>query len=117
MPGAPGASNAFAMPKQAAKASISGSVITCVSSSTATHSASTMSVDCVTNRIRRRSNRSATRPVRPTSTRGGPNCSAIVAPIAVASLWVSSVSTTQSCAVDCIQPPMFEMIAPKNQIR
>ena len=112
-----GASNAFAMPKHAANTSIRGSVITCVSSSAATPRARSISVVWVTSRIRRRSKRSATRPVRPTRTRGGPNCRAIVAPIALASLCVSSVSTTQSCAVDCIQPPMFEMIAPKNQTR
>jgi hypothetical protein len=41
----------------------------------------------------------------------------MVKPIAVASLSVSSVSTTQSWAVACIQPPTFETRAPRNQMR
>ena len=66
---------------------------------------------------RRRSNRSATQPVTPTSSSGGANCSAIVMPIAAASLSVSSVRTTQLSAVACIHAPMFDTSAPMNQTR
>ena len=65
----------------------------------------------------RRSKRSATQPVTPTSSSGGPNCSAIVTPIAAGSLSVSSVSTTQLIAVACIHAPMFDTSAPMNQTR
>jgi hypothetical protein len=47
----------------------------------------------------------------------GPNCSAIVTPIAAASLSVSSVRTTQLIAVACIHAPTFETRAPMNHTR
>jgi hypothetical protein len=75
------------------------------------------STPCVTISSRRRSKRSATQPVTPTRKRGGANCSAIVMPIAAASLSVSSVSTTQFWAVACIHAPMFDTSAPMNQTR
>ena len=65
----------------------------------------------------RRSKRSATQPVTPTSSSGGANCSAMVTPIAAASLSVSSVSTTQFWAVACIHAPMLETNAPMNHTR
>jgi len=71
---------------------------------------------CVTMRILRRSNRSAMRPVTATSRNCGANCRAIVMPTAVASMSVSSVSTTQFWAVACIHAPTFETRAPMNQI-
>ena len=76
-----------------------------------------MSEVCVTIRILRRSNRSAIRPVTGTRSSCGANCSAMVMPTARASLWVSSVSTTQFWAVACIQAPMLETRAPTNQMR
>ena len=47
----------------------------------------------------------------------GPNCSAITMPTAVAFLWVSSVRTSQSWAVRCIQVPTLETSAPPAQTR
>ena len=76
-----------------------------------------MSRDCVTKSRCRRSNRSATQPVTPTSRSGGANCSAIVMPMAPASLSVSCVSTTQLSAVPCIHCPTLETSAPMNQTR
>ena len=72
---------------------------------------------CVANRMWRRSNLSVTQPVTPTRASGGPNWRAMVMPTAPASPGVSSVSTTQFCAVDCIQAPMLDTSAPMNQTR
>jgi hypothetical protein len=57
------------------------------------------------------------RPVIGTSTICGASCSAIVIPTATASPSVSSVSTTQLCAVACIHAPTFDTSPVKNQSR
>lgn len=94
-----------------------GSVIDPVRIMTPSAIARSSSTPCVTMRSLRRSNRSATHPVTPTSSSGGANWRAIVMPIAAASLSVSSVSTTQFCAVACIQAPMLDTSAPMNHTR
>ncbi len=63
------------------------------------------------------SKRSATSPLSGSSSNCGPNCRAITKPTAAASWLVSWVSTTQSCAVRCIQVPTFETRAPAAQTR
>ena len=110
-------SNAVAMPNSSASAYISGSVSTPLSSSTPTVSAVLPSAAWVTRRIRRRGKRSATQPVMPTSSSGGPNCSAMHTPIAAGSSSVRKVSTVQLSAVDWAQEPTFETSEPKNQSR
>ena len=96
---------------------MSGRVISPFSSNTPMIAPRIRSDDCVTMSSRRRSNRSATHPVTLTRSSGGANCSAIVSPIAPASLSVRTVSTTQLSAVACIQAPTFETRAPMNQTR
>ena len=56
-------------------------------------------------------------PVQGSSRMWGPYCSAITMPTAVALWSVSSVSTSQSCAMRCIQVPTLETMAPANHIR
>ncbi len=65
----------------------------------------------------RRSIRSATSPVTGSRSSCGPNWRAIVTPTAVASSSVSSVRTSQSWAMRCIQVPTFETTAPANHRR
>jgi hypothetical protein len=79
--------------------------------------ARSMRLDWVRMRILRLSKRSAMRPVIGTSTSWGPNCSAMVAPTATASLSVRSVRTTQFWVVACIHAPTFDTRAPMNQMR
>ncbi len=62
-------------------------------------------------------NRSAMMPAYGPMTRAGPNCSAMATPTAAASSFVSSVRISQSWAVRFIQAPMFDTIAPANQMR
>ena len=112
-----GLSNAVTTPSASAKPYMIGSVIMPVRIMTPSAIASSSRMPWVTISSLRRSKRSATQPVTPTSSSGGANCSAIVMPIAAASLSVSSVSTTQFWAVACIQAPMFDTSAPMNQTR
>ncbi len=56
-------------------------------------------------------------PVQGSSRMCGPYCSAITMPTAVALWSVSSVSTSQSCAMRCIQVPTFDTRAPAAQMR
>ena len=65
----------------------------------------------------RRSKWSAANPVHGKSSTCGPNWSAITTPTEVALLWVRPVSTSQSCAVRCIQVPTFDTSAPPAQTR
>ena len=103
-----GLSNAAMTPSVRAKPYISGSVIT---------PARRSSRAWVSMRRRRRSKRSATHPVTLTRSSCGANCRPIVTPMAAASLFVSSVRTTQLIAVACIHAPMFDTSAPMNQTR
>ena len=112
-----GLSIAFAMPTPRAMTSMIGRVIRPVSSSVPISTDSSARAVCVTSSSFCRSKRSAIQPETPASTSGGPNWQAIVNPTAVASWFVSSVSTTQSCAVDCIQVPTFDTSAPANHMR
>jgi hypothetical protein len=112
-----GLSKAAMTPRAKAKAYMSGSVMTPMRMSTPIVTPTTSRRLCVIARSLRRSKRSATQPVTPTRRSGGANCSAMVTPIAPASLSVSSVSTTQLRAVACIHCPTLEMSAPKNQMR
>ncbi len=112
-----GLSNAVPTPKQNASTNMSGSVITPLSSRMPIVSAIDASVAWVTRSRFRLGKRSATQPVMPTRSSGGPNCSARQMPIAAASSWVSTVSTVQLSAVDCAQEPTFETSEPKNQRR
>ena len=112
-----GLSKAVTTPRARAKPYMIGRVMSPVRIMRPSAIASSISSPCVTIRSLRRSKRSATHPVTPTSRSGGANCSAIVTPIAAASLSVSSVRTTQFWAVACIHAPMFETSAPMNQTR
>ena len=112
-----GLSKAATRPSAKAKTYMRGSVMTPLRIRMPMVAPSTSSELCVTISSRRRSNRSATQPVTLTSSRGGANCSAIVTPIAPASLCVSCVSTTQLRAVACIHAPMLDTSAPMNQMR
>ena len=74
-------------------------------------------VACVAISTLRRSKVSAANPDNGSISACGPNCSAITMPSAVALLWVSSASTSQSCAVRCIQVPTLDTSAPAAQTR
>ncbi|KKJ08500.1 hypothetical protein XF14_03195 [Burkholderia gladioli] len=64
-----------------------------------------------------RSRRSAAKPLSAISRICGANCRAITMPTARALWWLSPVSTSQACAVRCIQVPMFDTRAPPAQRR
>lgn len=72
---------------------------------------------CVAMSSLRRFNRSAARPVKGSNANCGPNCSAITMPTAVALWSVRCVSTSQSCAVRCIQVPTLDTSAPAAHSR
>jgi hypothetical protein len=112
-----GASMAFTVPSRRANTHTIQSCATSVSTSRPRARPSSAIVPWVSISMRRRSNRSAMRPVIGTSRIGGANCSAMVMPTAVASWSVRWVSTSQSCAVACIHVPVFETSAPPNQSR
>lgn len=47
----------------------------------------------------------------------GKNCNPVTIPVAVPEWLVSSVSTSQSCAVRCIHAPVLETNPPRNHSR
>gem|GEM_PF-2797319 len=112
-----GVSKAFTMPSASAKPYRCQSCAWPSTSKRPRPAASSIRRLCVTKSTRRLSKRSATAPLSGTSSSCGPNCSAMVTPTATALLSLSSVSTTQFCAVACIHAPMFDTNAPKNQTR
>ena len=110
-------SKACTMPNMSEKTCTCHSSTMPVVTVTPSTSASTPIADCVTSSTLRRSYLSAMRPEIGTSSSCGANCSAMLSPTAVASLFVSTVSTVHASAVDCIHAPTLEMRAPVNQVR
>ncbi len=80
-------------------------------------SASKPMAACVHSNNFLRSSKSAAMPVRGSNNNCGPNCKAMTMPTALALCYVNSLSTSQSCAVRCIQVPIFDTKAPPAQIR
>ena len=80
-------------------------------------SASKPMAACVNSNNFLRSSKSAAMPVRGSNSSCGPNCKAMTMPTALALCCVNSLSTSQSCAVRCIQVPIFDTRAPPAQIR
>ena len=107
-----GASNAVTHPSRNAHVYTCHRRTTPVTVSRPSASASTPIAACVAKRSFRRSSRSAARPVTGRSSTCGPNWSAITVPTDVALWFVSSVRTSQSCAVRCIHVPTFDTTAP-----
>src|SRR5690606_7394730 len=110
-----GASNAVTQPSRKAKPYTCHSSTTPSSVTTPSPSASSPAAPCVNNSSLRRSRWSVAQQVSGSSNGGGPSCSAITMPNAVALLSVSTTSTSQSCPVRCIQVPTFDTSAPIAQ--
>lgn len=70
---------------------------------------------CVRNSSRRFGNRSTSTPPYNPNSSIGRNCSAIVTPTAVDD--PARLSTSQSCAIRCIQVPMFDTTWPRKNSR
>ncbi len=105
-----GFSKHWLRPSSSARISTSTKVTRLVRVRMPSASAWTPISDCSTTIRRRLSTRSATRPPYGPSSSTGSVCNAITIPSAAAE-WVSC-STSQACAVDCIQVPTSEIAWP-----
>ena len=112
-----GASNAVTQPSNNANPYTCQSCTVPVRVSTPRPSASRPAAAWVKSSSLRRSRWSAAKPVSGNSSSGGPNCSAITVPTAVALCRVSTVSTSQSWPMRCIQVPTLDTSAPAAQSR
>ena len=112
-----GASNAVTQPSNSAKPYTCHSCTTPVRVTSPRPSASRPAAPWVSISSLRRSMWSAAKPDNGNSSKGGPNCNAITVPTAVALCWVSTVSTSQSCPMRCIQVPTLDTSAPAAHSR